>query len=304
MRALFLVTYTADCEKFWRSWNCFDDNTCHVEQYDNRNHSQHSQIVDLAGHYKPDVIVYLGAIEYYHKRPVLRPETLRALKAVAPSVHLCSDASDTPWWQWLEKYDKEECFSCQVSIDGHFKTPIANFKNGLVKLTPVDPTPYYQQRISWDRRTTFLGMAGGIGHTERLLTVTSLQHHAGLIQRYDMPFQEMVRFTSDCKLIFNHPMNGTGYGEHVKGRVLETGWAGACLLEKKNPTTSSWFPDDLYLQYVSPEDAVEKANWARANEGEIRDKAERFSRFIEDNHHPRIFWRDVLATAGVQNVDN
>jgi hypothetical protein len=141
MHALFLVTYTEDCEKNWRSWKSIG-NTCDVEVYDNRPHDRQKEIVAQAEAIKPQVIVYIGAIEKYHRRPVLKSDILKRLRDIAPSIHICGDASDKPWWEWLMLYDAQECFSVQVSIDGSFDTPLADSDTGMIKLTPTDPSTF------------------------------------------------------------------------------------------------------------------------------------------------------------------
>lgn len=299
MHALFLVTYTADCEKNWKSWESIG-NTCHIEQYDNRPHDRHGELIEQAQTIKPDVIVYVGAIERYHKRPVPKPDILRRLREVAPSVHIVGDASDKPWWEWLMLYDLQECFSVQVSIDGSFDTPLADSDNGLIKLTPTDPTPFAPKE--WSSKNVRCGMAGGLGHTERMMLINYLCQRGLLNWQHDLPFAAMGGFMSDCKLIFNSPMNGTGDSVHVKGRVIETAWAGACLLEKTNPCTSAWFPDDLYLRYKWPDDAVAQIEWARQHDAECADMAKRFREYVKARHHPRVFWNDVLTKAGVLGI--
>jgi hypothetical protein len=296
MHALFLVTHTADCEKNWQSWNCIG-NTCQVEPYDNRPHGNQDEIVALAKYIKPDVIVYIGAIEKYHRRPVLLPDVLKRLRDVAPSIHIVGDASDKPWWPWLMLYDDKGCFSVQVSIDGSFDTPLATSPTGMIKLTPTDPTPFLS--LSWEGKKVFCGMAGGLGHTERKMLVQYLTMAGVLDWRKDMSFHGMAQFLADCKLVVNSPMNGTGDSVHVKGRVIEAGWAGACLLERNNPCTSHWFDDSLYLRYRFPNDAREQIEWARAHDAEIEDMAMRFHGVVKERHHPMVFWQDVLAKAGV-----
>lgn len=296
MKALFLRTHTEDCEKNWKSWESIG-HTAVVEQYDNRPHSEHWKIVDLARHVAPDVIVYIGAIERYHGRPVLRPEVLKALRSVAPTVHICGDASDKPWWTWLEQYDRDECFDIQVSIDGNFDTPIAAMTRGVVKLTPTDPAAFPNK--PWHERSTFFGMTGGAGHGERQMTLQALHTRAGLVWKRNLPFSEMGAFLGDCKLVVNVPMNGTGDSDHVKGRVIEAGWAGACLLERRNKWTYAWFPHETFLQYDNPDDAIRLVQWARENDAAVQSMAEQFQELVKSHHSPRRFWMDVLAIGGI-----
>ena len=146
-------------------------------------------------------------------------------------------------------------------------------------------------------------MAGSdTGHPERETLVHTLINHAQLNRRHGMSLEEMGSFLGGCKIVANHSICGTGRHEHVKARVTEAGWAGACCLEKANPWTAKWFPSDMYLQYQDPEDALQKIAWCRDNDDALKDMAERFHQFVAENHHPRVFWRDVLAKVQVSDA--
>jgi hypothetical protein len=293
MQALFLVSHSMNCENFWRSWIC-TGNVCHVERYDIYSHDRQSEIVALVELLKPEIVIYVGAVEQYYNRPVPSVDILKRIHDLAPTILICCDAGDDYWWDWLIRYDREQCFSAQVSIDGNLNTPLAGFTNGIVKLTPTDPELFVP--MAWDSRPTFLGMAGEDGgHAERIAFVHVLIDHAQLDRRHGMSPHDMGRFLGGCKIVPNHPIMGTGRGMHVKGRVIEAGWAGACCLEKANACTAKWFPDDLYLQYQDPGDALQKIAWARGNDDALRDMAGRFHAHVTEHHHPRVFWRDVLA---------
>lgn len=299
MKALFLTTHTADCENKWRSLCCLG-HAVQVIQYDDRPHDRHLELIEEARLVQPDIIVYLGAIEKYHGRPVPSTDVLRWLNDVAPMVHLCGDASDEPWWDLLREYCRLGCFAVQVSIDGSPNTPIAGFPNGMIRLTPVDPGAF--PAVAWPARSLPAGMAGGRGHGERAALIQALWGSgAGLGWR--LPggdYADMAEFLTRCKVVVNCPMNGTGNGDHVKGRVVEAGWAGACLLERSNPVTSRWFRAGVdYLVYEDAEDAVRQLVWAREHDEEVESMANRFRARVEESHHPKRFWSDVFAKAGV-----
>lgn len=294
MDAVFLVSHSLNCETFWRSWTCLD-NTCHAERYDLYSHDRQHELIELVRARKPDVVVYVGAIEQYYNRPVPTLDTLKRIHDLVPSILFCCDAGDDYWWEWLNLYNREQCFSAQANIDGNFNTPLAGFSNGIVKLTPTDPSLF--SSLPWHERSIFLGMAGADGHPERNDFMRKLSENAQFDQRHGMPPQEMGTFLGQCKIIPNHPITGTGKGMHVKGRIIEAGWAGAVCLEKANPATSAWFSNDLYLQYNDTEDALQKLAWARDNDGAVKSMAERFHSHVAEHHHPSVFWRDVLAKA-------
>src|SRR5260221_2232781 len=246
MEASFLVSHTMNCENFWRSWTCIG-NTCKVERYDIYPHHRQGELIEFVRTAKPDVVIYVGALEQYYGRPVPTMDTLKKIHDIAPSILFCCDAGDDPWWEWLIQFDKEQCFSAQVNIDGNFNTPLAGFANGIVKLAPTDPDLFVP--IPWHLRPTFLGMAGASGHAERDVFVRALTEHAQLDRRHGTSLEEMGIFLGGCKIVANHPVCGTGRHEHVKARVTEAGWAGACCLENANPNTARGFPSDMYLQY-------------------------------------------------------
>lgn len=298
MRALFLITHTADCENKWRSLACLGHQVV-CTQYDAKPHDQHGEIVDLARSIGPHVIVFVGAIEKYHGRPVPTADVLCRLREVAPTVHICGDASDKPWWPYLEEYDRRECFDAQVSIDGSPDTPIARFKTGLVRLTPVDPAPFAP--MNWEDRTITAAFAGGRGHGDRAALI---DHLKAADQRFIWhgptdDYREMCRFLGRCRIVVNHPMNGTGDGDHVKGRVVEAAFAGACLLERAGSPTFRWFREGReVVAYRDAEHAA--AIISSLSNEEAKGVAARLRARALAEHHPRIFWRDVLARAGVK----
>lgn len=264
-----------------------------MERYDIYPHDRQGELVDLVSSIKPDVVIYVGAIEQYYNRPVPTVDTLKRIHDKVPSILFCCDASDDYWWEPIALYGRENCFSAYVNIDGNFNTPIAHFDDGIVKLAPTDPQLF--SPMPWQDRSIFVGLSGAGGHPERDAFVRTLAERAQLDQRHGMPLREMGSFLGQCKIIANHPITGTGKAMHVKARVTEAGWAGACCLEKSNPSTSVWFADDLYLQYQDAEDALQKIAWARDNDDAVKDMADRFHHIVAERHHPRVFWRDVLA---------
>lgn len=302
MNILVLRTFTADCEKNWRSLECLG-HTCTVIQYDADDRTP-QMIVDLAAMTKPDAIVYIGAIEKYHGRRVLAPGALCELRGIAPTIHICGDGSDEPWWEWLDAYDRAGCFACQVSIDGSQSTPIAGFKNGMVRLTPTDPFAF--PATPWEDRLIPSAFPGGLGHGARAELVAHLTQKAKGFEwrNSSTSYGEMAVFMSNAKIIVNSPMNGSGTGDHVKGRVVETGFAGACLLERAGSPTSRWFRAGVdYLEYTDPDSAVVALQAAAENDGHVRTIAERFAARVRTEHHPRVFWRDVFAKAGVKTCN-
>lgn len=298
MKALCLVTHSRDCENKWRSFESLG-HECIEHRYDDRPHDRHKELIDLAKAVKPDVIIYIGAIEQYHSNPVPSVDVLCGLREVAPSIHLCGDASDRPWWPWLEKYDTHQCFSTQVSMDGNLETPIAQFATGLVLLTPTDTRSF--QSKSWAERSIKLGLVGGQGHTKRQSLIIELQRRGILAfsdTSVERSYASMAELMCNTKITLNVPFNGTGDRMHVKGRVIEAGLAGSCLLEGVGSPTANWFnTGEHYLEYDNLDRVIQLVN--DTPDEQLQTMAKRFSNRVRVLHHPVVFWDRVLAKAGV-----
>ena len=271
---------------------------CVIEQYTDRPHDRHVELITLTKLVKPDFIVYIGSIEQYAScLPVPSVDILCKLNDIAPMIHLCGDACDSAWWSWLDNYDKKQCFALQVSIDGSFDNPIASYKNGMLALTPIDCRPFEPK--PWSERSIRLGLVGGLGHTKRLVTITELINQKLLTfveTSKDRSYTEMAKILCDSQIILNGADNGTGNRQHVKGRVIEAGFAGCCLFESRGSPTNRWFvPGQEYFEY---DGAQEVANILNSN-SDFEITAVRFHNSIVREHHPKVFWGKVLDGIGL-----
>jgi len=295
MKCLVLVTW-ADCENKWRSLQAIGHEV-HIRQYDMLPSDRHMELVDEARLLRPDFIVFIGSVPEFHPGPVLSHDVLRRFRDIAPSVHMCNDAADEPWWKWLQLYDRLECFSLQVNIDGAFDTPISTFKNrGLTLLTPVDHRVFRPRA----KRPILMSLVGGHGHSQRGQIVGELIVRK-MLSFFEGPtgrsYKEMADILCGSKFVFNHSMTGSAQRHHVKGRVIEAGFAGAALIEYKNSPTASWFnPGFEYFYY---EDANDIAGILAMPDTLVSKVAKNFHNKVIREHHPRVFWDKVLTKAGV-----
>lgn len=296
MKVLALITWTPNCEPFWRSLEALGHEVLAV-QYDDRPHDRHGELVDLARDYCPGLIVFVGAYEPSHGQPVPRPDVLRALREVAPSVLLCGDAADHPWWPVLEEYHRERCFTVIVGMDGQPESPIKNFPEGITLLTPTDHRLF--NPLPWEQRTIRFGMIGGAGHRDvqiQNLVAKGLDFRPGPGGRF---YGQFAHLMCQTKLTINNARTGTGEHMQVKGRVVEAGMAGCCLLEMRGSPTSLWFePGVDYLEYGDVDEAARVAE--NTPDEVLREIAARFRYRTLSEHHPGVFWGKVFGKVGIR----
>lgn len=302
MRATFLSTGTNETNKYADSLSGLGGWEITYLQYDKpalADETLYAQVRDA----KPDLIVYIGS----RWGKVASPSILAQMRdRIAPTVHICSDAADTPWHDMLRLYHEQSCFALQVAIDGSHKWPLS--ERGLTMLTPIEPSLFPGEPMPHARRNVLCGYAGnpGAGVGQRTATLSALLERKVIDQlhiRSNLPFtNEMYcRFLGHCRISVNIAYTGTEAALHVKGRVLESAFAGALLLETKGAPTSYWFrPGIDYLEYSTPDEA-QKIVRELANEPE-KTQAIAFSlrsRALAE-HSTAIFWGRIFEHLGMK----
>jgi hypothetical protein len=250
MKALFITAKATDCYGLVRAWESAFAPAEHFvfNAKTLRNDWMFPKVVEEL---RPDIVLYNGPVGGVGAPQV---ESLRQVRELAPFVHLCSDATDTPWHPVLQQYANAHCFDVQVSLDG--AGPPAPID--LPMITPVDPTPFAQRGI----RDIKVGMSGARGDRLRAETVNFLEDEGLLTVRQRVfdndSYEDHGRFTARCRILLNGAQTGSGSDRfHIKGRVLEAGWAGCALLENSASPIGSWFPPNCYLSYDSPQHAAD-----------------------------------------------
>ena len=235
----------------------------------------------------PDVVFYIGAnIGPY----ALKWTALKEIRVISKIVNLCSDAADRPWHNVLFVYKKHECFDLQVSLDGSRPESI-----GLASLTPVDAS-VFEGESNRDIRCGFSGSSGG----RRSEIINALSWFGNLTVRHreaNDGYENHVKFMKRCSMVLNTSWTGSGMAHHVKGRVLEAGWAGCALLEYHESPIREWFPEDCYFIW---KDAKEAANIIKdASDEEISRRAKRLSEEVRNRFTAKSIYGEILRKLNV-----
>lgn len=281
-KILFLTTPTNDCNNHVRAFRSFAPAEHLVMNL--KGIRIDGYIVQQVRDINPDVIFYISANEGPY---VLKWQTLVELKTIAKTINLCSDAMDGPWHGVLDLYKKHSYFNLQVSIDGSRYKAL-----DLAALTPVDPT-YYSSNIDKDIRCGFSGSVGTSG--QRAIIITSLEWFGNLtirLRTLKKGYKDHVNFLNRCKMVLNTSWTGTGHAHHIKGRVLEAGWAGCALLESHSSPIGEWFSEDCYFTWRSAKEAAEIIS--DVSDKEIAGKAKRLSEEVRKRFTPKQIYGEIL----------
>ncbi len=280
MRALFITTDTSDCANHVRAWDSFNEP---AERVTLRIHGVFNdwQSIWKAEETRPDVIFYIGANS---GSGLPRIPAFRALKRIAPIINICSDAADHPWHKVLKHYHAKDCFSLQVALDGARESPV-----DLTVLTPVNPLPF-AGRPERDIRCGFSGTLGRYDARSKAIRAIDLTIRKRAPQG---GYEDHAHFMTRCQMVLNTSWTGTGRAHHIKGRVLEAGWAGCALLEYVDSPIADWFPADCYLTWDSPEQAAHII--AGTHDARIEHVAARLAEEVRARFTPEKIYGEMLS---------
>ena len=286
MKAFFLTTHTHDVVSLIRAWDCWNEVPCVHFTFDYSKEPIDDEIIQAVKKYDPDIIFYIGACGPTKGEP--NKKTFQKIKEHCPSIHLCCDSADEPWWPHIRQYRAFGCFDSQVGIDGQTKCPM-----DYVTLTPVDPRPYQRKQVTRDIK---IGFSGSMGWGWRYDTLNPLQS-ADIVtvrsRQIQQSYDAHVDFMMRCQMQINLSFSGTEQAHQVKGRVLECANAGSALLEWHQSPTKNWFPEDSFFTF---EDIfqVEKI-YQMVEDEDIFKRAVSFKAHYEKHYQPKMIYQNIIG---------
>jgi hypothetical protein len=254
-----------------------------------------------AGFYKLDLIVYISVAAGPFLASVT---TLKHLRTVAPTAHLCFDASDPGWAERLAEYRANDVFTTAINCDG---APWPKGPNDETLWCSVDPRPFGDP-LPWAERDIAFAFHGAHRNPNRFNIVSPLVAHSGLVvpardDRYGT-YGAYAAFLRRAKIVLNIAFSAGGHHgnqpmtKQLKARVLECAYAGACLLETRGSAAAEWFvPGEDFLTYETWEEAAHVV--ATASEEYLQECAANLRKKVLERMSPRIFWNKVFERAGV-----
>lgn len=256
-------------------------------------------MLNFADALKPDLILYVATAG----GPFLPSVgTFARLKNIAPVVNICFDAGDVGFRPLLEAYAEAKCFSLVVACDGCNDGPV-----DLVSFHPVDPRPY-AFNVPLEHRPIALGTCGGFPPGFRGSVKDHLMKHAGLVMKPREEkvgsYQRYADFMMRCRVVFDCAVSAGGehgqgpFARTLKTRAIETGLAGACLLELRGCALNKWAEENRdYMTYETAEEGVDKAHYLADNVDVAKIMAANLHKIVTERMSPRVFYDQVMRLA-------
>jgi len=292
MKVLWLSP--SDMLTYWiiGSIDCLNDHDVHICRYDRIGLPVDRGMLDFADRVKPDVILYVSQADGPF---VAEPSTFRRLRDTAPTVHLCFDAGDIGFERLLNTYKEKQCFDVTVACDGCNMGPV-----DLVLFHPVDPRPYAEPL----QRDIALGTCGGFPYGLRKDVSEHLVRKSGLIikprEEWYNSYPRFADFLKRCRIVLDCALSAGGhdgkgpYTRTLKTRAIETGLAGACLLELRGCALSKYAVEDRdYVTYETKEEAEDKVSDLMRDWDRAAAIAARFHTLVTTRLSPRVFWHEI-----------
>lgn len=287
MKITVLRTYTDDMTRIWGSLEA-DGHDVSTIKYDEYDQIRFDDMIQRVRADNPVLIVFIGALEEFHRRPVPNVDVLKRIHEIAPMVHLCPDSVEDVWQPVLENYAAAGCFDLQVGLDGWKQSSLV-----LPMLCPVD-FRLFKNPIPWTQRTIDFGFVGSYIGTfaTTILRYGSAHHNARWLK--EGTYEEIAAFLGNCKFVVNSAWDSTETKGHVKPLVSDVAAAGACLIESMNDTTAEWF--DRKTDYYEYQDFKAVANIMKMEIGSERPAAKAYAMHKKWNSsYGPDFWGDIFA---------
>src|ERR1700720_3921241 len=103
MKIAVLTTHTNDTPLLYEPLAGLGHET-QIHVYSQMTPAMHNELPRLVEAAKPDMVVFIGAVEVANCMPVPALSVLASIGSHCPLVHICCDGADPPWWPQVERY--------------------------------------------------------------------------------------------------------------------------------------------------------------------------------------------------------
>lgn len=254
------------------------------------------KVLQEALEFKPTHVICLGACGSPYD---IQKETFKQLRKTAKTILLCPEASHPEWHKLIQSYYDYDCLDLIVNLDGAYWEQQDKGHTTLA-IYGVEPYRKYPYRI-WQKRPINVGFCGGVGgpgtmrlklldylKEQKLVTIFNFIETRGTYQQY-------ADFMMSCKIVVNCAGSSGDRSKHVKGRVVEAGLAGACLLEEVGSPIAKWIREGSYFTFHGLEDCKNQIEFLLSHPEQARISASYLHDDVIMDFHPKRQWQKIFS---------
>jgi hypothetical protein len=118
-----------------------------------------------------------------------------------------------------------------------------------------------------------------------------------------MPAEDYANILQRSKISLNFCLNGSGYGEQLKGRIFESMFCGTLLMESRYSKNwiDRWFVKDVhYVSFSDENELLEKVKHYINTDQERKTIADNGKRRCEEWYNSLAWWQYVFKECGVE----
>lgn len=265
MRLLYLRSSSMQCDPHVSSlkecWNGVGGKAFKV--FDYFCEDSDNAILDIAHEFEPTHVIWIGTCGGPYET---KAETFQELRKKSKTIMICPEASHPDWDRLIQEFYDKDSFDLIINIDGNPNWGHRQGK-GLTTLAMYGQRAYQMDHnyYHWRNRPIDVGFCGGSGYPGTMRQ--RLVHHLTMVRRHNnMPlltqfpfiecpgtYQLYADFMRMTKIAVNSCGSGEDRSKHVKGRVVEAGLAGCCLIEEEGSPIGLWFSKESYFTFETPE---------------------------------------------------
>lgn len=245
---------------------------------------------------KFSVVICMGAMDVDYDFIDLRTKYDRI-------IFYCCEASNPDWWPKLDAI--KDAVDLIVNVDGNDA-----YKGAFTTLAIYGRNAYRVEK-SFGSRPMPAGFCGGWdpnGPTLRSQLLRHFDREKVRLGAYPLfvnyPFIEnpgtyqlYADFLKNTKFVVNASGSAGDKSHHVKGRVLEAGMAGCCLLEDNKSPIGNWFSEDCYFKYNEPWDC-EMLIRELLDSPEAERRALNLAKEVREKYNPEKLWQQIFERCG------
>jgi glycosyltransferase involved in cell wall biosynthesis len=258
-----------------------------------------SKLVDLVSRVRPDLIIVSSYSPFSSKHTQF--EVLKAIRAK------CHIPLLVFWWDVYQRAYIHFCSHMLDAVDLHIEGDGAELsqhfsdKNNFLRLwAPLDFSVFHPGAERRDIPISFVGSLKGyqnirVDYLNYLREKNVDVYQTGGVSEQRVSLEEYADILRRSKISLHFSQTQLEGHHQLKGRVFETMFSGALLMESENSEIKQYFtPDVDYVSFDSKADMLDKVRYYLEHEGERQEIANNGYRKATTEYNHQVFWNRIM----------